>query len=377
MKLVSVIIPTHNRVRLLKASLESVLRQTHTSIEVIVVDDAGTEDVQALLTQYDGNIRYIRNEKNLGLAGTRNQGIAAASGDYIAFLDDDDLLEPTKIEKQVAILESNPEVDVVYCGYYYLFEDEKPIYPNVTLPEGEILKDLLLGCPILAHAPLIRPSCFERWGVFDATLRVCEDWELWQRFALHGCRFACVHEALCAYRQHGGNMTAKIEVWSKGHLVVLDRAFSMPGLPADIMALKPAAYASSRITVACAYFREGEFERGGSVLKEIMPEIAREGLTFNHLVAGLAHAILTARDLNDQLFLQSAGEQIFPKSFSHKVCARTRAIVEFERAHQAYELHRRRAVMQHGVIALSNNFMGFMRNRGFHAMMLKAMLSIY
>lgn len=372
---VSIIIPTHNRVCLLREAIDSVLNQTFKDIEVIVVDDAGAENVQSVIASYGcQNLRYLRNERNLGLAGTRNQGIAAAAGDYIGFLDDDDLFELTKIEKQVAVLDQQPAVDIVYCGYYYLYEDGRHLYENVALPEGGILKDLLLSSPILAHAPLVRRACFDRWGIFDASMRVCEDWDLWLRFAIQGCRYACIQEALCAYRQHRGNMTQKIEVWSKGHLVVLDRVFSTPGLPKDILALKPAAYARSRITVACAYFREMEFARGGAALQEALPEVVRGEPAFDQLVAGLAHAALTADSGDIDRFFREAGEHIQPAALSRQVCKRARSLVEFERANVAYREHHRREAIMHGFGALSNNFPGFYRNRGLYAILLKSVL---
>lgn len=372
---VSIIIPTYNRVWLLREAIDSVLNQTFKDIEVIVVDDAGAEDVQSVIAGYNNsNLRYIRNERNLGLAGTRNQGIVAASGDYIGFLDDDDLFELTKIEKQVALLDQQPAVDIVYCGYYYLYEDGKHLYENVMLPHGNILKDLLLSSPILVHAPLIRRACLDRWGVFDASMRVCGDWDLWLRYAIQGCRYACIQEALCAYRQHRGNMTQKIELWSQEHLLVLNRVFSTTGLPNNIEALKPAAYARSRITVACAYFREMEFARGGVALQEALPEVSKGGPAFDQLVAGLAHAALTTDGADLDHFFCQAGAHIQPVALSRQVRKRARSLVEFERANEAYREHHRRDAIIHGFGALTSNFLGFYRNRGLYAILLKSAL---
>lgn len=378
MPVVSIIVPTHNRSDLLRSAVQSILDQTFGALEIVVVDDASTDNTQDVLRQLQAvhgqKIRAVRNDVNLGPSDSRNRGIALAQGELIGFLDDDDLYDPRKIEKQVAIFNRCPDVDVVYCGYYYLYDDGVPHYPNVDLPEGDLLEDLLLACPILVHAALIRRSCFDKWGVFDAALRACEDWELWQRFAILGCRFACVQEPLCTYRRHDGNVTHNLEALAEGQFIVLDRAFLRPELPAAALALKPVAYAHRNIAIACAYFEEGNFELGDVYLQQALPEIQKGGSAFDYLVSSLAHNALVTRNRGSQAFLESVVSLIAPAGLSKKVRMRARAVVEFELAAEAYQTKNTRQVVSHSLNALSHDFAGFVRNRGLYAMLFKALI---
>jgi glycosyltransferase involved in cell wall biosynthesis len=112
--LVSVIIPTYYRNDWLRSAIESALEQTYRPIEVIVVDDSGERHAEPVAREYD--VRYVAHERNQGGNPARNTGIAASKGEYVQLLDDDDRILPTKLEKQLAVLEDNPSVGVVYCG---------------------------------------------------------------------------------------------------------------------------------------------------------------------------------------------------------------------------------------------------------------------
>jgi glycosyltransferase involved in cell wall biosynthesis len=117
--LVSVIIPTHNRSSLLCEALASVMEQEGRGelfeLETIVVDDASTDDTRRVAAEYP--VRYIRHPTNLGLSAARNSGIAEARGRYVAFLDDDDLWLPHRLQVQLPVMEAHPEVDLVYSTY--------------------------------------------------------------------------------------------------------------------------------------------------------------------------------------------------------------------------------------------------------------------
>jgi glycosyltransferase involved in cell wall biosynthesis len=113
-ELVSVVIPTYYRNEWLKQAIESALEQTHEPVEIIVVDDSGDRHAEDIAMEYD--VRYIAHEQNQGGNPARNTGVAAAKGEYIQLLDDDDQILPSKIEKQLTILRNNPSVGVVYCG---------------------------------------------------------------------------------------------------------------------------------------------------------------------------------------------------------------------------------------------------------------------
>jgi glycosyltransferase involved in cell wall biosynthesis len=136
--LTTVIIPTYYRNDWLSKAIESALDQTYEPIEIIVVDDSGERHAEPVAEEYD--VTYIAHEENQGGNPARNSGIEAASGKYIQLLDDDDRLEPTKIEKQVALFESNPAVGVVYCGLQQ--ENGNLVYPDER-NRGDVLAQAL------------------------------------------------------------------------------------------------------------------------------------------------------------------------------------------------------------------------------------------
>ncbi len=174
MPTVSVIIPTHNRNGFLRSAIESVLNQTFQAFEIIVVDDASSEDVQGMVKGFhDRRVRCIRHEINKGEAGARNTGLIHAQGEYIAFLDDDDVWFPEKLGLQVRALDNSAsKVGGVYSGYIAVDCGSQRIM-NTKIPtkRGDIYQDLLLrnviGTP---STVLIRRACIAVAGVFDENI---------------------------------------------------------------------------------------------------------------------------------------------------------------------------------------------------------------
>jgi len=257
---VSVIIPTYNRSKLLRVALESALAQTYPNIEVIVVDDGSTDDTAEVMAQYAGRVTYIK-QANQDAAAARNTGIRAASGEYLTFLDDDDLILPTKIERQVQVLASRPEVGLVHCRFYHTNEDGNYLYKAGLLPEGEVLQKLVCSDFVWMGAPLIRRHCFDQVGLFDEEIpSIAADWDMWLRVAQAGYRFACVQEPLGAYRIHGSNMVFDAAKLERGVFAVLEKVFSNPQLPADVAILKEQAHGRARFWISCQYYVVGQWD---------------------------------------------------------------------------------------------------------------------
>ena len=185
--LVSVIIPTYNRYRMVTRAIESVLTQTYRNIELIIVDDASKDNTFELLkTEYaDPRIKIVRHPRNLGGAAARNSGIRNAKGGLIAFLDSDDEWLPEKLARQIPLLLSNPDVGAVYCKHYILEHGGSlSIDRRIRYYKGWVQNYLLRGwCPTSTSLFVIRKECFQTVGLFDDSLPSFQDYDLWLRIA--------------------------------------------------------------------------------------------------------------------------------------------------------------------------------------------------
>lgn len=202
---VSVIIPTYNRAHILGRAIRSVLNQTYQDFELIIVDDGSSDSTDEVVKSFDDvRIRYLKHKKNRGGAATRNTGIKAARGKYIAFQDSDDEWLPEKLEKQMKAFEdAPPEVGVVYTGFYRLQDGRKTYIPSskINPKEGYIFNSLLKGNFITTQAVLVKRKCFDKARMFDENLPRLQDWELFLRISRH-YHFIFVNEPLViAYHQ--------------------------------------------------------------------------------------------------------------------------------------------------------------------------------
>ncbi len=293
---VSIIIPTYNRSKLLRVALKSALAQTYPNIEIIVVDDGSTDDTAAVVAQYAGRVTYLK-QANQDVAAARNTGIRAASGEYLTFLDDDDLIMPTKIARQVQVLASRPEVGLVHCRFYYADEDGNYLYKADLLPEGEVLQELVCSNFVWVGAPLIRRHCFDQVGLFDEEIpAICADWDMWLRIAQAGYRFACVQEPLGVYRIHRDGMMSDVAELERGNFAVLEKVYSNPHLPADVAALKEQAYGKIRFWISCRYYDAGQWDdarRNLAAALALRPQLLEQPEELSRLVCNhaLSHRV--------------------------------------------------------------------------------------
>jgi glycosyltransferase involved in cell wall biosynthesis len=183
--LVSVIVPTYNRAALVSRAIESVLDQTYDNFELIVVDDASTDDTKAIVRSYDDDrITYLCHQKNRRVSAARNTGIKHASGKYIAFLDDDDEWFSTKLKQQVNHLEAaGPTVGMIYCWMEY-HDGKTPVRKYRPRLEGEIFEETVGGQPIGACSTLmVRDDVVDEVGGFDESLPRGNDGDFIRRVA--------------------------------------------------------------------------------------------------------------------------------------------------------------------------------------------------
>jgi glycosyltransferase involved in cell wall biosynthesis len=185
--LVTIVIPTYNRSLLLKRAVQSVLNQTYSNLEVLIVDDKSTdktEEVARELEKKDDRVRYIRQAKNQGAPAARNRGIKEAKGKYIGLLDDDDEYLKDKIELQVEKFKNNPRLGLVYGGFRVIREagEKKPVDKQAK-QKGDVSRKLLNRCFIGSPTVLVKREAFEKVGGFDENLQSCQDWDMWYRIS--------------------------------------------------------------------------------------------------------------------------------------------------------------------------------------------------
>ena len=202
---VSVIIPSYNtRPQWLQESIQSVLAQTYTDFEVILVDDGSTESLSSLVSVSDERVRYVRQE-NKGPAAARNHGIRLALGQYLAFLDSDDVFLPTKLEKQVAAMELHPDVLLSHTSYQRMTADGTPVrlVRSGTLT-GRVYPQIIRRCTIATPTVMVRSEALGERRRFEESLRVGEDVIMWTGLAKEAAILG-IDEPLAKVRIHGNN----------------------------------------------------------------------------------------------------------------------------------------------------------------------------
>lgn len=200
-------------------------------------------------------------QENTGISGARNTGIGHSKGEYIAFLDSDDLWLAELLESEVPILDTNLDIGVVYAKAQAMDTDGNLMSytrGNLQRYPGHTLKSALYGDFVAFITAVLRRECFDRIGLFDETLRGRVDWDLWVRIAKY-YRFAYIDKVLAHFRAHARQFTgAKSEHFaevSQCGIKVLDKAFSDPALSKEILAMKPLAYRNAYLDIGLRWFR--------------------------------------------------------------------------------------------------------------------------
>jgi glycosyltransferase involved in cell wall biosynthesis len=212
--LVSVIVPTFNRTNYLKLTLQSIISQTYQNIEVIVVDDGSDGNENRTLCEQFSKVTYIKIENSGGPARPRNTGIRASNGSLIAFTDDDDIWLPQKLEKQISILDRNPEYGLVHGPCEVIDEKGNKTTEIIGRPGSPLVKhgDMKLrmmgNWTLMMPTPLVRRAIIEEVGFFDEEIPpALEDVEFWNRSSFY-TSFYYLDEPLVLYRKHANNISS-------------------------------------------------------------------------------------------------------------------------------------------------------------------------
>ncbi len=182
---ISIIIPTYNRCWILKEALDSVLSQEYIDFETIVVDDGSSDATSALLSSYGDRILTIY-QRNKGVSAARNAGIMMAKGEYVAFLDSDDMWLPDKLSCQVDFFKFHPEAAICQTDEIWIRNGVR-VNPKTRhkKPSGMIFVPSLQLCLVSPSAVMIKKSLFDEVGLFNEAFPACEDYDLWLRIGLY------------------------------------------------------------------------------------------------------------------------------------------------------------------------------------------------
>ena len=248
MKSVSVIIPSYNRSHLLPRCLDSVIAQDYSPSEIIVVDDGSTDSTRSLLRDSYPGIKVIT-QANKGVSAARNAGIRAASGDWLAFLDSDDTWFPGKLDRQVQAIEAAPGSNIAHTDEIWIRNGIR-VNPRRKHKKhgGPIFKYCLPLCAISPSSVMIHRRVFDRVGLFDETLPVCEDYDLWLRISARMPVLFIREPLITKYGGHDDQLSTRYRGMDRYRIRSIDRVLNEVELePSDRSAAIAAMVGKIRI----------------------------------------------------------------------------------------------------------------------------------
>jgi glycosyltransferase involved in cell wall biosynthesis len=206
--LVSVVIASYNMGQYLPRAVHSALAQSYPNVEVQIVDDGSTDDTPAIVRQWQGDARVrVQRQPNGGQARARNQGVALSRGRFVAFLDADDEWLPDKLTRQMPLFDARPELGVVYSDFERMDAEGRPLPKGpFTMYRGRVSGPLLIDNFVSFQTAVVRRECMERYGAFDESVRMGDDYELFLRLSAH-CEFDFIPEVTVRYRVWSGQMS--------------------------------------------------------------------------------------------------------------------------------------------------------------------------
>lgn len=234
---ISVVIPVYNGQKTIKQTIDSVLNQSFLDFELLIINDGSTDSTLEVLSQIQDPRLKIFSFPNGGLSASRNRGISLASGEFIAFIDADDLWMPDKLEAQVKALQDNSQAGLAYSWTDFIDENSEFLFAGDRIFWSGDVAEKMLVCNFLEHGsnPLIRKQAFVEFGVFDESLKAAEDWDMYLRLASR-YHFACVPSVQVLYRRSGNSMSTNISKQESASLQVIERAYER--VPESLQHLK-------------------------------------------------------------------------------------------------------------------------------------------
>jgi glycosyltransferase involved in cell wall biosynthesis/peptidoglycan/xylan/chitin deacetylase (PgdA/CDA1 family) len=222
---ISVIIPAYNAEATLEATLNSVLLQTHTIWETVIIDDGSTDGTRVMAQGWACRDRRFRvlHQKNSGVSTARNTGLREAQYPFVLFLDSDDRIDPTHLERMAGMLMADRTLDAVHCGWQRILPSGVPGPARTASYCGDLFEYFAYHCCFPIHACVLRRDLARGVGGFDGSLTTCEDWDFFQRAARTGARFGRVPEVLAFYQVRANSASQDSRRCLNDARVVLDR----------------------------------------------------------------------------------------------------------------------------------------------------------
>lgn len=256
---VSVVIPAYNAEGTLGSTLASVLAQTFSDFEVHVIDD-GSTDSSAAVAQSTGDERVnVLSTPNGGVARARNLGIREACSELVAFLDADDVWQPAKLERQIALMDDQPEVGMCFTAAVRVDSgtcpiDQMPAWSYPDYCEALLLNSMVAGC---ISSGMVRRILAMDIGGFDPSFSQCADWDFWLRLS-RVANFASIPDPLVLYRTYAGNMSSDVALLEQDTFAVLDKFFADRS-SRPYRFLRSRAYSNHWMICSGSYLHAGQF----------------------------------------------------------------------------------------------------------------------
>jgi glycosyltransferase involved in cell wall biosynthesis len=266
---VSVIIPAYNSERFIGDTISSILNQTFQDFEIIVVDDGSTDGTPQVIQSFGERVRLI-SQKNKGGTAARNTGVEEAVGEYISFLDHDDLFLPEKLQLQVDFLDGHREFAGVF-GWAKIFDETgKTVLKNNQPVESELnLDSMLVYNRIMSFSQvMLRREVFDKVGKLDPRFHIASDYEFWLRMLAAGLTLTSLETFLVSYRVHGQNVSSRSGLFREEHIKVVQEFFAKPTLDPKIAAQKMDVVTSHYLRYGISAYAELNPTEGRRYLQE-------------------------------------------------------------------------------------------------------------